>query len=46
MQKLYVVQLTDQERDELRTVIKKLKATSPTTRRAQILLKADARELF
>src|SRR6202050_1373065 len=42
MQKKYVVRLTDQERDELRSVIKKLKGTSQKVRRAQILLKADA----
>ena len=42
MQKKYVVRLTDQERDELQGVIKKLKGTSQKVRRAQILLKADA----
>jgi hypothetical protein len=42
MQKLYVVRLTDQERDELRIVVKKLKGTGQKVRRAQILLKADA----
>jgi hypothetical protein len=42
MQKRYVVRLTDQERDELRGVIKKLKGTAQKVRRAQILLKADA----
>lgn len=42
MQKLYVVRLTDQERDELRNVVKKLKGTGQKVRRAQILLKADA----
>lgn len=42
MQKKYVVRLTDQERDELRGVVKKLKGTSQKVRRAQILLKADA----
>jgi hypothetical protein len=41
MQKRYVVRLTDQERDELRSVIKKLKGTGQKVRRAQILLKAD-----
>ena len=41
MQKLYVVRLTDQERAELRNVVKKLKGTSQKVRRAQILLKAD-----
>jgi transposase len=33
--------LTDQERDELAVVIKKLKGTSQKVRRAQILSKAD-----
>lgn len=42
MQKLYVVRLTDQERDELRSVVKKLKGTGQKVRRTQILLKADA----
>jgi hypothetical protein len=42
MQKMYVVRLTDQERDELQTVIKKLKGTGQKVRRAQILLKANA----
>ena len=42
MQKKYVVRLTDQERSELRDIIKKLKGTGQKVRRAQILLKADA----
>ena len=42
MQKLYVVRLTDQEREELRSVVKKLKGTGQKVRRAQVLLKADA----
>lgn len=42
MQKKYIVRLTDQERDELKSVIKKLKGTGQKVRRAQILLKADA----
>ena len=42
MQKWYVVRLTDQERVELRSVVKKLKGTGQKVRRAQILLKADA----
>ena len=42
MQKRYVVRLTDQERSELRSVIKKLKGSGQKVRRAQILLKADA----
>jgi len=42
MPKKYVVRLTDQERDELHSVVKKLKGTGQKVRRAQILLKADA----
>ena len=42
MQKKYVVRLTDQERQELVEVVKKLKGSSLKVRRAQILLKADA----
>jgi hypothetical protein len=42
MQKIYVVRLTDRERDELRLMVKKLKGTGQKVRRAQILLKADA----
>jgi homeodomain-containing protein len=42
MLKKYVVRLTDQERNELQEVVKKLKGTSQKVRRAQILLKADA----
>jgi hypothetical protein len=42
MQKVYVVRLMDQERNELESVIKKLKGTGQKVRRAQILLKADA----
>jgi hypothetical protein len=41
MQKKYIVRLTDQERQTLHGVIKKLKGTSQKVRRAQILLKAD-----
>jgi Homeodomain-like domain len=41
MQKKYIVRLTDDERKELRSVIKKLKGSSQKVRRAQILLKAD-----
>lgn len=42
MLKKYVVRLTDQERSELRDIIRKLKGTGQKVRRAQILLKADA----
>lgn len=41
MQKKYIVRLTDQERNELVAVVKKLKGSSQKVRRAQILLKAD-----
>jgi hypothetical protein len=42
MQKKYIVRLTDEERQTLREVVKKLKGSSQKVRRAQILLKADA----
>jgi len=42
MHKKYIVRLSDQERDTLREVVKKLKGTSQKVRRAQALLKADA----
>ena len=42
MPKQYIVRLSEAERDELRTVIKKLKGSSQKVRRAQILMKADA----
>ena len=42
MEKRYIVRLTDQERDELENIVKKLKGTGQKVRRAQILLKADA----
>ena len=41
MQKKYIVRLSDDERHQLREVIKKLKGSSQKVRRAQILLKAD-----
>jgi hypothetical protein len=41
MQKKYIVRLTDQERSELLSVVKRLKGTSQKVQRAQILLKAD-----
>src|SRR5271154_2731664 len=41
MNKKYIVRLTDQEREELAAVIKRLKGTSQKVRRAQILSKAD-----
>ena len=42
MQKKFVVRLTEDERNILREVIRRLKGTSQKVRRAQILLKADA----
>jgi transposase len=42
MEKKYLVRLTDEERETLRSVIRKLKGSSQKVRRAQILLKADA----
>jgi hypothetical protein len=41
MQKKYIVRLSEDERGQLREVIKKLKGSSQKVRRAQILLKAD-----
>jgi hypothetical protein len=42
MQKKYVVRLSDEERDTLHEVVKRLKGSGQKVRRAQILLKADA----
>ena len=42
MRKKYVVRLSDEEREELGEVVRKLSGTSQKVRRAQILLKADA----
>lgn len=42
MSKKYVVRLTDEERETLGVVVKKLKGSSQKVRRSQILLKADA----
>jgi Homeodomain-like domain len=42
MQKKYIVRLSDEERQTLHEVVKKLKGSSQKVRRAQILLKADA----
>jgi hypothetical protein len=42
MIKKYIVRLSDEKRNELVAVIKKLKGTSQQVRRARILLKADA----
>ena len=43
MNKKYIVRLSKQEREELTTVLKRLKGSSQKLRRAQILVKADAR---
>ncbi len=42
MQKKYIVRLSDQEREELNQVVKKLSGTGQKVKRAQILLKVDA----
>ncbi|MEM9088941.1 MAG: helix-turn-helix domain-containing protein [Cyanobacteria bacterium P01_F01_bin.53] len=42
MPKKYIVRLSEDERDQLRAVVKKLKGSSQKVRRAQILMKADA----
>lgn len=42
MEKKYIVRLSDEEREMLRSVIKSLKGSSQKVKRAQILLKADA----
>ena len=42
MEKKYIVRLTEEERETLRDVIKRLKGSSQKVRRAQVLLKADA----
>ena len=41
MQKKYVVRLTGEERETLRSVVQKLSGSSQKVRRAQVLLKAD-----
>lgn len=41
MQKKYIVRLSDEERNELREVVEKLKGSSQKAKRARILLKAD-----
>lgn len=42
MKKIYIVRLSDEERQTCLAVVKKLKGTSTKVRRANILLKADA----
>lgn len=41
MKKKYIVRLSEEEREECKEVIKKLKGSSNKVRRAQMLLKAD-----
>lgn len=41
MQKKYVVRLSEEERDTLHEVVKRLKGSGQKVRRAQVLLKAD-----
>jgi len=42
MKKVYIVRLSDDEREACLAIVKKLKGTSTKVRRANILLKADA----
>ena len=42
MKKKYVVRLTDEERETLKSCVDKLKGSSQKVKRAQMLLKADA----
>jgi len=42
MKKVYIVRLSDEERETCLVIVKKLKGTSTKVRRANILLKADA----
>jgi hypothetical protein len=42
MKKIYIVRLTDDERETCLAIVKKMKGTSTKVRRANILLKADA----
>lgn len=42
MQKKYIIRLSQEERDHLNDVIKKLKGSGQKVRRAHVLLKADA----
>jgi hypothetical protein len=42
MPKIYIVRLSDEERETCLGIVKKLKGTSQKVRRANILLKADA----
>lgn len=42
MRNVYIVRLSDQERDQLAHIVRKFNGSSQKVRRAQILLKADA----
>ncbi len=42
MEKKNIVRLTEEERNVLKTVVKKLRGSSEKVRRAQVLLAADA----
>src|ERR1044071_761971 len=42
MLKKYIVRLTEEERQTLQEIVRKLKGSSQKVRRAQVLLKADA----
>lgn len=42
MEKKYIIRLSDEERNVLCDVVKRLRGTSQKVRRAQVLLKADA----
>jgi hypothetical protein len=42
MNKKYIIRLSDSEREECLSIIKRLKGTSQKVRRAQLLLQADA----
>ena len=42
----FIVRLSDEERQELETIVKKLKGTSQKVNRALVLLHADCREIL
>ena len=46
MQKKYIVRLSDEERDVLKDVVKKLKGTGQKVRRAQVLLNTTPLERY
>ena len=45
MKKIYIVRLSEEERELCLAVLKKLKGTSTKVRRANILLKADTEQV-